>query len=1166
MSTKPTYKELEQRVQELEQSESERKKTGELLWQQKKIFSLLVNYSSDILVLIDKNGEQKFISPSAEKITGYTVGELQRPFAEIIHPEDLHQVERGFEELLNNPEAVITVNYRHKHKDGGYRYFETVGRNFLDNPLVQGIVANVRDITERKGAEEELRKSEDRFRYLSDASMEAIFFTREGFCLEANQVATEMFGYDDPSEFIGMFGTEIIALESHEIVKENMLKNMLEPYEAVGERKDGTRFPIVIRAKEMPYKDKGIVRVTSIMDISDRKQAEDALYESEEKYKSLTNNLNVGVYRNSVGSKGKFIQANPAIVKMFGYDSREEFLKIGVSDLYKDPLEREEFIFKIAEAGSIKNEILELQKKDGTGFIGSVSAVAVMNNNGEIKHFDGIIEDITERKWAEESLRESHKRYQLIVENISNVVWTMDMNFNNTFVSPSVYQQRGYTPEEVKNQPLGERINPNSIEKVFNLYNEKLKLIEAGDSEGWEPIEFEIEQPCKDGSTIWTTNTVRFLPGPDKQPASLLGTTHDITERKRAEEALLESEAQKAAILDGITTNLAFVNEDLEILWANKISADSVKRNVDEMIGRKCYELWADPDAPCDGCPTVRAFQTKRTEQTIIHSPDGRVWEEKGEPVFDGKGGLIGVLEIAHDITIKTRAEDALRESEERYRLLVENQTDMIVKFDADGHLTFVSQSYCKAFGKSEDELLGKKFIPLIHDEDREAVVKALDRVHRPPYIAHVEERAMTKDGWRWQAWLNTAVLNEKNEVEATVAVGRDINKQKQVEEERIKLKAQLQQAQKMEAMGTLAGGIAHDFNNLLMAIQGRTSIMLIEKDSSHPDIRHLKGIEDNVESAADLTRQLLGFARGGKYEVSSTDLNELIEKQNRMFGRTKKEITIHGRYEEDLWSVEVDRGQIEQVLLNLYVNAGQAMLGGGDLHLETENLTLDENYVKPFSVEPGKYVKISVTDTGVGMDKATQERIFEPFFTTKEIGRGTGLGLASAYGIIKNHSGFINVYSEKGLGTTFNIYLPASEKEAIEEEKPAGDTLRGTETVLFVDDEDMIIEVAEGLFEQLGYRVLTAKNGKEAIEIYEENKEHIDIVLLDMIMPDMSGSDTYDKMKKIDPDIKVLLSSGYSINGQATEIMDRGCNGFIQKPFKMKELSQKLRGILDDK
>jgi CheY-like chemotaxis protein len=241
-------------------------------------------------------------------------------------------------------------------------------------------------------------------------------------------------------------------------------------------------------------------------------------------------------------------------------------------------------------------------------------------------------------------------------------------------------------------------------------------------------------------------------------------------------------------------------------------------------------------------------------------------------------------------------------------------------------------------------------------------------------------------------------------------------------------------------------------------------------------------------------------------------------------------------------------------------------MPAGGDLYLETDNVALDENYVKPFSVEPGRYVKISVTDTGTGMDKATREKIFEPFFTTKEMGRGTGLGLASAYGIIKNHGGFINVYSEKGHGTTFNIYLPASEKEVVEENKSVGDTLRGSETVLFVDDEDMIIEVAGELFEQLGYKVLTAGSGREAIETYEKNKEKIDIVLLDMIMPDMSGGETYDKLKEINPDIKVLLASGYSMIGTATEIMGRGCSGFIQKPFKMKELSQKLREILDEK
>jgi CheY-like chemotaxis protein len=267
-----------------------------------------------------------------------------------------------------------------------------------------------------------------------------------------------------------------------------------------------------------------------------------------------------------------------------------------------------------------------------------------------------------------------------------------------------------------------------------------------------------------------------------------------------------------------------------------------------------------------------------------------------------------------------------------------------------------------------------------------------------------------------------------------------------------------------------------------------------------------------------------------------------------------------------DLWTVEVDQRQIEQVALNLYVNAWHSMPGGGKLFLETKNVMLDDDFVKPFELGPGKYVEISVTDTGVGMDQTTQKRIFDPFFTTKEMGRGTGLGLASAYGIIKNHSGIINVFSEKGKGASFNIYLPASEKEVVKEKKLAKEILKGYGTILLVDDEDMIIDVGKELLKKMGYKVLVTKSGKTAVELYEANKDEIDIVVLDMIMPNMGGGDTYDKLKEVDSDIKVLLSSGYSVDGQATEILERGCNGFIQKPFNMIDLSQKIRKILDKK
>ncbi len=290
------------------------------------------------------------------------------------------------------------------------------------------------------------------------------------------------------------------------------------------------------------------------------------------------------------------------------------------------------------------------------------------------------------------------------------------------------------------------------------------------------------------------------------------------------------------------------------------------------------------------------------------------------------------------------------------------------------------------------------------------------------------------------------------------------------------------------------------------------------------------------------------------------------IAKKSSFCHDCKKEIKIETEYQKDIWTVEVDQGQIEQVLLNLYVNAWQAMPGGGEVYLQSENVILEEEYVKPHQLDSGNYVKISVRDTGVGMDEATQERIFEPFFTTKEMGRGTGLGLASAYGIVKNHGGIIDVQSEKDHGTTFNIYLPAYEKEPLEEVEMVGELFKGSETVLLVDDEDMIIDIGKRMMDALGYEIMIAKSGEEAIKIFQTNKDSIDMIILDMIMPGMGGGETYDILKGINPNIKILLSSGYSIDGQATEILKRGCDGFIQKPFDIKNLSEKLRVILDKK
>ncbi len=516
------------------------------------------------------------------------------------------------------------------------------------------------------------------------------------------------------------------------------------------------------------------------------------------------------------------------------------------------------------------------------------------------------------------------------------------------------------------------------------------------------------------------------------------------------------------------------------------------------------------------------------------------------------------MLSTTTNVTESKQVEGALEQRDEKYRMILETIPDPVVLFDIECKVEYFNPAFTCVFGWTLDECFGKSmdvFVP----EDAWPEIKIMsDKLLAGKSFSGNETRCYTKEGNIIHVSISGAVYRDREKNPKGCAINlRDISEQK-------KLERQLQQIQKMEAIGILAGGIAHDFNNLLMGIQGRTALMYLQIGPNHPHIEHLKAIEDCIKSSVKLTKQLLGFARGGKYEVKPTDMNEIIDKSADRFGRIKKEVTIHFKSQTDIWSVEVDQQQIEQVLLNLYVNAYQAMPGGGELYIQTENVVVNENCKRPYQVEPGKYIQISLTDTGVGMDKEIREKIFDPFFTTKRMNRGAGLGLASVYGIIKNHGGFIDVYSEKDIGTTFKIHLPVSKKEPVKEKNVYEKVLRGTETVLFVDDEDMIIQVGQDMIESLGYEVLIAENGKEALEIYEKNMEKIDMVMLDIIMPVMDGGETYDKLKEINPDIKVLLSSGYGINGQATEILDRGCNGFIQKPFNMRALSKKIGDILD--
>ena len=525
-----------------------------------------------------------------------------------------------------------------------------------------------------------------------------------------------------------------------------------------------------------------------------------------------------------------------------------------------------------------------------------------------------------------------------------------------------------------------------------------------------------------------------------------------------------------------------------------------------------------------------------------------------GQSAQRAEDGLQGKILGIEDVNPRAITKELLS-SKKHLEAILRNMSEGILELTLEQKIIYANPAAISLVGIPEDKLLASSFIELFSRNDREGIKSLLE--FRSQSLKNItEDSPVILNGKEVSLDLMSFKDEERHSI--VVIVG-DVS-------ERRRMQAQLQEAQKMEAIGTLAGGIAHDFNNLLMGIQGNVSLMLLDVDSTHPHKQRLITIEKLIQGGSKLTKQILGYAREGKYEVRAINLNQIVEETSETFGRAKKDITVHRDLAGDLLPVEADQGQIEQVLLSLYVNSWQAMPGGGNIYLKTMSTSDKDMKYKMYEPKPGNYVLFTITDTGTGMDKKTRGRIFDPFFTTRGMGRGTGLGLASVYGIIKGHGGYIDVDSEKGSGTTFSIYLPASEKQAAKREEPAEEVLKGTETVLFVDDEGMIIDVGREILKTLGYQVLLARGGKEAIEVYKANKDRIDMVILDMIMPDMGGGETYDLLKEINPQIKVLLSSGYSIEGQAQEIMERGCNGFIQKPFDVKQLSAKMRKILKKK
>jgi len=775
------------------------------------------------------------------------------------------------------------------------------------------------------------------------------------------------------------------------------------------------------------------------------------------------------------------------------------------------------------------------------------------------KEFNSVYSNLLQ---SGKELRESEARFRELANLLPESIFETDIDGRLTFLNRNTFENFGYTEDDLKKGlNVFDMIIPEERERAKNV---TIKMLKGEKTTGNEYTALRKDK----GTFPFLLHFAPILH--DNRHAGFRGVVINISDRINAEKALEESEDRYRSIVENSNQGIVVVDENYTLEYVNDKICEILGISRNELTGQD-FRMSIDQSSRelvvknyllrQSGAPVLNSY-----EACLMRKDGTKIFVEISSSVLSSPTGEKRTVAQIMDITDRKKAEVALRESEVKYRSILENIEEVFYEVNLKGDITYVNDAAEKLLGYTREELIGLNNRAYTTLETAKRMFNIFNRVYRTGEPSKINDyEIITKDGGTKLLELSTFLVMDQNGNKTGFrGLIRDVSERIRAEKEKKKLEAQFYQAQKMEAIGTLAGGIAHDINNILMGIQGNASIVLMDIDPSDPQYEKLKNIEEYVISGSNLTKQLLGFARSGKYHVRATNLNELVEKTSGMFGRTKKEIRINTRFQDGIWAVEVDQSQIEQVLLNIYVNAWQAMPAGGDLYLDVKNIIIDEGYVKTYRINPGRYVRISITDTGIGMDDTIRQRIFDPFFTTKEMGRGTGLGLASAYGIIKNHGGFINVYSEIGKGTTFNIYLPVSDKKEINETiEPTEKIIKGSGTILFVDDEEMIISLGKEILEKLGYNVLLANGGVDALNVYKNNRGKIDLVILDLIMPDLSGNVVFEKMREIDPDVRVLLSSGYSINGQAAEIIKKGCCGFIQKPFNIIKLSNIIDKIM---
>jgi len=899
---------------------------------------------------------------------------------------------------------------------------------------------------------------------------------------------------------------------------------------------------------------------------ADRKRDRDSMLISEEVFKILANNIPDIIY--SLDGEGKVVTVNSSAFERYGYSEQDTQGKPFFDFIH--PEDREIVISSFLKAIEEQRKItaglqFRISAANGASYWFELHSQARFDSNGLYIGEDGVLRDITERKLAEMELRESEQKYRELVENANSIILRWSQNGNITFMNEFGLQLFGYTEEEILGHPVVGTIVPEN-ESTGRDLRPLLDKISANPKDFEQNIN---ENMRRNGERIWVSWTNKAVMDGDGKVLEILSIGSDITEHRKAEEQAQNEKNKLDAIIAAMTSGLTIRDKDYRLIYQSPLTLGIFGNH----IGEKCYQVFQQRDRICENCPVELAFQDGKSHNHIaeVKLPDGEICfvENIANPIRDASGVIVSCLEITTDITERQKAEEVLRESEARFRNLLQDIQSVAVQgYGPDGTAQYWNQASERLYGYSAQEAIGRNLIDLIiPPEMRGAVEQAMRQMAETGMpIPASELSLMRKDGSPVAVFSSHAIVQLPGQKQELFCIDIDLTERMKAEEEKAQLEIRLMQAHKMEALGTLAGGIAHDFNNILAAIIGYTEMAI---DVSQNEIlkQYLQETMKGADRAKNLIRQILTFSRQDNHEKKPLDI-KLLLKESIKFLRASIPATIEIREHDtdESCNILADPSQVHQIIMNLCTNAAHAMKQtGGIMKIELSAIELAKGEIIHNSdLEPGSYIKLTVSDTGQGIEPAHIHRIFDPFFTTKSKEEGTGLGLSMVFGIVKSHAGAINVYSEPGKGASFNVYLPRIIPAEVINENISSSVIGGTEQILFVDDEYALIDLGIHMLSSIGYEVTGVTSSIEALELFHAEPERFDLVITDMTLPKMTGIELSREIMKIRPDIPIILCSGVHEVSTEEQVKSLGIRAYCIKPLTRKELSRVIRDTLD--